>query len=410
MNEPTTSTHPRTLPFDRPGLWQPPPQYAELRADAPVAPVITPDGQRAWLVTSYDAVATVLSDPRFGMAPPGSGPTGEHTLFQDGEAHARLRRLVSRSFAPKNIAALRPGIEKLATRLVDGLTAAGPPADLVAELAAPLPLRVISDLLGVEPDDRERFAALADAAGSADFSAADQDEGLEAAARAWHELTGYAASLVAARRRRPGDDLLSGLISVRDTDDGRLSDAELIAMVATLVAAGYVSTRNAIAVGVIQLIGEDHLGVLCRDPSRTEAVVEEVLRRQAGLTAEPFPRWAQQDVALAGTSVRAGDLLLVRLEAAHRDPGPFPQPDRFVPDRFMPDRFRSGQQPVAPHLAFGRGPHHCLGAALARVELAAVFGALARRLPRLRLQVPVEDVVWAGGQTDTGPTAVPVTW
>ncbi|MGW1376141.1 cytochrome P450 [Streptomyces sp. NPDC002446] len=410
MNEPVTPAAVRTLPFERPGPLKPPPEYAELRVSAPVAPVITPDGQRAWLVTSYEAATTVLSDPRFGMVPPRAESPGEHTLFQDGEAHARLRRLVAKSFTPRNVAALRPAIEELATGLIEGLAAAGPPADLVAELAAPLPLRVIGDLLGVAIEDRERFAALADTASTADFLASDQGESVAAAVRAWKELTEYTAGLVATKRRLPADDLLSSLIAVRDADDGRLSDDELVAMTTTLVAAGYVSTRNAIAVGVIQLIGEEHLGAIADDPERREAAVEEALRRQAGMTAEPFPRWAQQDVGLAGASITAGDLVLVRLEAAHRDARHFPQPDRFLPDRFLPGRFLPGRQPTSPHLAFGRGAHHCLGAALARIELGAAFGALARRLPGLRLQVPVDDLVWATGQTDAGPTAVPVTW
>ncbi|MCR8572591.1 cytochrome P450 [Streptomyces sp. Isolate_219] len=400
MNEAAEPSAVRTLPFERPGPLEPPPEYAELRVSAPVAPVITPDGQRAWLVTSYGAAATVLSDLRFGMAPPHAESAGEHTLFQDGEAHARLRRLVAKSFTPRSVAALRPGIEGLATGLVADLAVAGPPADLVAGLAAPLSLRVISDLLGVATEDRERFAALSDAVGAADFLASDQEESVAAAVRAWKELTEYAAGLVAARRRLPGDDLLSSLIAVRDADDGRLSDDELVAMATTLVAAGYVSTRNAIAVGVIQLIREQHLDVIADDLAHREAAVEEVLRRQAGVTAEPFPRWAQQDVELEGASIAAGDLVLVRLEAAHRDPGHFPLPDRFLP----------GRQPASPHLAFGRGAHHCLGAALARIELGAAFGALARRLPGLRLQVPVDDLVWTGGQTDAGPTAVPVIW
>lgn len=197
---------------------------------------------------------------------------------------------------------------------------------------------------------------------------------------------------MAAKRDRPGEDLLSALIAVRDADDGRLSDAELAAMVTTLVAAGYVSAANAITVGTIQLVREGRLADV------DEAVVEEVLRRQAGLTGEPMGRWAAADVDLHGVRIEAGDLVLVRLDGANRDPRRFPDPDLFFPGR--PD----------PHIAFGRGPHHCLGAALARTELGAALHTLAERVPDLRLAVPVEDVVWVHGFADAGPAALPVTW
>jgi cytochrome P450 len=397
---PVMSTTARTLPFDRPGHLEPPPLYAELRDSAPVAPVITPDGQRAWLVTSYDAVVTVLSDPRFGMAPPGTESSGNDTLFQDGEAHARLRRLVSKAFTPRSIAALRPDVERMATEHAAALAAAGPPADLVSGFAAPLPILVISELLGVAIGERERFHELADAVSSVDFFSAGGEEDLAAAMRAWNDLTGHAAELVAAKRRDPGEDLLSALIAVRDADDGRLTDDELVGMVTTIVTAGYLSTRNAISVGVIHLVAEGRLAGLADASDRLGPVVEEVLRLEAGSVAEPFPRWAHADLELEGVPIVAGDLVLARLEAANRDPGHFTDPDRFLPDR----------NSSSPHLTFGRGPHHCLGAALARIELTAAFQALAQTLPGLQLQIPVNDLIWTRGQTDSGPTAVPITW
>ena len=397
---PTTT---RALPFDRPDAMNPPLAYAELRDRTPVAPVITPDGQLAWLVTSYDAVATVLSDPRFGMSPPGDALRGNDTLFQDGEAHARLRRLVTKAFTARSIAALRPRIEQLATGYVAAIVDAGPPADLVAGLAAPLPIMVISELLGVAIGEREHFRGLVDAVSAPNPFAFDHEgEAAAQAMQAWKALGGYAAGLVAAKRVKHkglGDDLLSALIAVRDTDDGRLSDNELVAMATTLVAAGYLTTCNAISVGTIQLITEGRLAALATDPDQVEAIVEEVLRRQSGLTGEALPRWAHDDLELAGVSIATGDLVLVRLEAANRDPAHFADPDRFVPGR------RS-----SPHLAFGRGPHYCLGAALARLEVGAALRALAQQLPNLQLQVPVGDIVWTHSHTDPGPSALHVTW
>ncbi|MEV4754855.1 cytochrome P450 [Micromonospora sp. NPDC049559] len=395
------------LPFDRPNPLEPPPAYAELRDRAPVARVVTPEGQPAWLVTSYDAAATVLADPRFAVTPPGGGYPGNDSLFQDGPAHARLRRLVGRAFTPRHLAGLRPRVEEAAAGHVAAMVAAGPPADLVAALAAPLSIAVVGELLGVRIDEHARLRRLADAAltGKApdpDGVRAVQPDGRPGVVlveQAWAELAAYAAELVAAKRDRLADDLLSALITVRDAEDGRLGDGELVTMVTTLVASGYLSSCNAICTGVAQLAVAGRLSDLTGDDERVESAVEEVLRHQSGLTGEALPRWARQDLDLAGVRVAAGEMLLVRLAAANRDPARFPYPDRFDPDR-KPN----------PHLAFGRGPHHCLAAPLARIEVAAALRALALGLPGLRLAGPVEEIPWVDGAVDSGPTALHVTW
>jgi cytochrome P450 len=306
--------------------------------------------------------------------------------------------LVGKAFTPRSVAALAPRVQRLAAEHVAAMADNGPPADLVADLAAPMAITVISELLGVAIEERDRFRALADAVSAADpFSFAGDEDALMAGAQAWERLSGYAAGLVAAKREELCDDLLSALIAVHDAQDGRLGDNELTAMASTLVAAGYSTACNAISVGTIELITEGRLAALATDPEQADAIVDEVLRRQAGLIGEPFPRWAHENVELAGASITAGDLVLVRLQAANRDPEQFADPDRFLPGR-------SG-----PHLAFGRGPHHCLGAALARLEVGAALGALARQLPGLQLQGSVDDIVWARG-IDAGPTALHVTW
>jgi cytochrome P450 len=381
---------PRVLPLHQPNPLEPPPEHAELRATTPVAAVLTPDGAPAWLATSYDAVATVLADPRFSVEPPGGYP-GNDTLFQDGPAHARLRGFVSATFGPRRVAALVPRVEDLATELVTAMAAAGPPADVVDNLAAPLSATVIAELVGVRIADHALFRRYADAALMGDGT----DGGM---ARGWQQLSEYAAELVVAKRDEPGDDLLSALIEARDAD-GRLTDAELVGMVVSLVGGGYVSTRNAIAVGVVRLVAASRLADLAVDQERARTAVEEVLRTQSGITGSALPRWAREDLDLAGVQVAAGDMVLVALDSANRDPGRFAEPEVFVPDR-RPN----------PHLAFGRGPHHCLGAALARIELGAALTALARRLPGLRLAVPAAEVPWCHGHIDSGPTALPVTW
>ncbi|MFI6481220.1 cytochrome P450 [Nonomuraea sp. NPDC050663] len=383
------------LPLTRPDPMAPPAAYADLRAVTPIAPVRTPEGAAAWLVTSYDAATTVLADRRFGIAPPDAGPPGHDTLFQDGEPHLRLRRLVSAAFTPRSIAALRPRIEELAEAQVGALVASGGPADLVSGFAAPLSTSVIGELLGVELGRHDHFQELVRMTGSIDYA-----DGGVAARRAWQDLAEYAVELVAAKRVNPGDDLLTALIAVRDTgDDGRLSDAELVAMVSTIVAGGYLTACNAIAVATIRLVGEGRLHAMATDSGEAAAVLEETLRLQSGLTGEPFPRYAQVDVELGGVAIAKGDMVLVRLEAAQRDPGHVEAPDEFRPG-----------QAASPTLAFGHGPHYCLGAALARVELAAALGALARGVPGLRLACEPAEVEWTTDSMDVGPVTLPVTW
>lgn len=399
----------RTLPFDHPDPLQPPPAYAELRESEPVAAVTTADGRPAWLITSYAAVSAVLGDHRFGVAPPDVVAQGA-TLLQDGEPHRRLRTLVGRAFTPRRMELMRPVIERTADRQADAFAADGPPADLVSGFAAPLSIAVISELLGVAIEDRERFRELADAASTADFLADDPagsaDSSATGAAAAWEAFGGFVAAVVHAKRDALAEDLLSDLIRTRDADDGQLDDYELTTLVLTILASGYLTATNAIAVGTTLLLTDGRLADCRTAPeARLERIVEEVVRLQIGLIGEVFPRWARADLELAGVPVATGDLVLVRLGAANRDPQQFPDPDGFRADGV------DGNNRAEHHLAFGRGPHHCLGAALARVEIAAAFRALATRLPTtLRLDGTVHDIEWIKSHADTGPVAVPLTW
>ncbi len=392
----------RTLPFDQPEPLQPPPVYAELRAHEPVARVRTSGGRAAWLVTSYREVATVLGDPRFVIVAPGT-TTESAALLQDGEPHQRLRRLVGTAFTPRRVEALRPRVQRLADEQIDVLTASGKPADLVSGFAAPLSITVIAELLGVEIEDRGRFRDLADAAAKADFLA---DDGTgEDAAQAWMAVAGYVGGLIARKREQLGDDLLSALIDARDTDDGRLGDDELTMLALTILASGYLTATNAISVGTTLLATEGRLAsVATCGTTGLDAVVEEVVRLQIGVIGEAFPRWAREDLGLGGTPIRAGDMVLARLGAANRDPAHFHRPDTFDPGRF------TTPHGTPPHVAFGRGPHHCLGAALARLEVGIALRALAHRLPGLQPHGFVHDIEWVRSHADTGPSAVHITW
>jgi cytochrome P450 len=327
-------------------------------------------------VTTFADAVTVLTDPRYSLTPPGGDHPDNDTLFRDGPVHTRLRGLVARAFTPRRIAQLRPFVDAHADALVTAVLDAGPQADLVADLAEPLSGAVIAELLGVPDAERADLRRWAGAA----LLPGDQ----EAVAKAYAELYAHAAALVT---RAPGGSLVADLAAVRDADDDRLDESELVAMIVTIVGAGYVSASSAIAVGAMQLIGGGLLG-----GEVTGDVVEEVLRRQAGRTGGPLPRWTTEDTELAP----AGAMVRVRLTDAHRDPARYPDPDAFVPGR-------------PAHIAFGRGPHHCLGAALARLELTAAFTALGR-IPGLHLAVPEDEVEWFHGFVDSGPVAVPVDW
>ena len=379
-------TEPIVLPPERPDAFHPPPLYASLD------PIVR--AETGWLVTDRELVMSVLADQRFGIAPPGTPGLG--SLFTDGEPHARLRRLLARTFTARSINALRPRISLLANEFVADLVKAGPGADVMATLTRPLPLTVIGDLLGVAETDRQRFRTWADA--SLGVLATDLAAPGVGAQEAWGELSAFIGELIATKRAEPGDDLLSRLITVRDTDDGRLGDHELVTVMITLLTAGYLTIANALAIGLVHLLPTGQLAALTDETAAARAT-EEVLRLQTGRAGEVMPRWAHEDVELGGQRIGKGEMVLPKLEAVNHDPRTFADPERFDATR-EPNR----------HLSFGHGAHHCLGAALARIEIAEALRALAARLPDLRLGCEPDEVVWVGSPLDDGPTALPVFW
>jgi cytochrome P450 len=354
-------------------------------------------GGPAWLVTDRELVRSVLADPRFGIAPPGTPGLG--SLFTDGEPHARLRRLLARTFTARSINALRPRISLLANDFVADLSKAGPGADVLAALTRPLPLAVIGDLLGIADADRHRFRTWADASlGVVTPDLINLGERAPGAEQAWGELSAFIGELIATKRAAPGDDLLSRLIAVRDADDGKLSDEELVTTMIALLTAGWLTIANALAIGLVYLLPTGQLRTLTDETAATRAT-EEVLRLQTGRAGEVMPRWAHEDVQLGGRRIGKGEMVLPKLEAANRHPATFADPERFDATR-EPNR----------HLSFGHGAHHCLGAPLARIEIAEVLRALATQLPDLRLGCEPQEVAWVGSPLDDGPIALPVFW
>lgn len=359
------------------------PYYAALHEHGPAVDL----GGGYAVVVGYDALGRALRDPvlkeegmdwvRLRWPEVADHPSvrlfAESMLFTGDPGHARVRRLVSKAFTARRVAGLAPAVERLTDDLLDRLAelgADGSPVDFITEFAYTLPVTVICELLGVPDRDRLWFRPLvADLA--AQLEPVYSTEQLAAADAAALSLISYFTDLVAARRAEPCDDLVSALVQVRDEDDGRLSDRELLCNLVLLLAAGFETTTNLLGNGLALLLDHpDHLVALRADPSAAPAYVEEFLRFDSPvqLTA----RWAPEGAVVEGVQVPPGGEVLLLVGAANRDPLRFARPDVFDPGR-------SSNQP----LSFGGGPHFCLGAALARLEGRTSFGRLLERFPAL---------------------------
>jgi cytochrome P450 len=364
-----------------------------------VRPVRTPVGDQAWLVTAYALVRRLLDDDRLGRShrnPETAPRTGESALFggplgdfdtEDAD-HARMRALLQPHFSPRHLRSLEPRVAALTTKLLDDLAAQGPPADLHARLALPLPILVICELLGVPYSDRDQFRAWAEDAGNV-RDHARSERGLAA-------LFEYGRGLVERKRAQPGDDVISRLCAT----DG-VSDEEAATMSMFLLFAGHETTVVQIGLGTMLLLTKrDQWQALVDDPALIPHAVEELLRKTAGGSAVGgVPRYARTDFDIDGVAIRAGDLVLLDIGAANHDPAVFPDPQRVDVTR-----------KDAAHLTFGHGARYCIGAPLARIELKAVFAQLIPRFPSMRLTVdpatlPTRPDVLAGGLAE-----LPVSW
>lgn len=378
------------------------PTYAKLRAEQPLVRVRMPYGGEAWLALRHEDVRIVLADPRFSRAAavgqdvPRVGSRFENDptiLGMDPPEHSRLRRLVAKAFTTRQVEMLRPRVQEIIDDLIDSMIEHGSPADLGESLAWPLPITVISELLGVPYDDRDQFRAWTDQVLSI---GGDDPEGTE---DAWASLTGYLAGLVAQRRERHYDDLLGELVRARDEGD-RLTEQELVVFGASLLVAGHETTADMIGNFVYTLLRDHRLWeALVAEPGMIGSAVEELLRFIPLAATSSFARIATEDLELGGELVRAGDAVLVNVASANRDENVFANPEEL-------DFTRQDN----PHLAFGHGVHHCLGAPLARQELRLAMETLVRRLPELRLAVPADRVQWRQNRIVRGTVALPVAW
>jgi cytochrome P450 len=386
--------------------------YSRIRDQAPLVRGVMPGIDPAWVVTRYDDVKMVLSDPRFvndkanipGMRVANMREQvlrahdipAEYMKYRltrmdafDGAEHARLRKLVSQAFTVRRIAGHRPRVEEIAEELLDRLpgTAVDGAVDLIPHFANLLPSAVLCELVGIPAEDRPRWASWYTAIWSATG---------EGKFEAWRDLIPYAQRLVDRRRAelrtRPpvqgdaSDDLIAAMINAQDEDGGRLSDIELIAMMVMLGLTGPQTNATFIGNGILALLTHpDQLALLRDNPELMPRAVHELLRFCGPTQVVPRMRYAAEDLEIGGMPVRKGEAVWIVLAGANYDPGKFDAPERLDITR-QPDGRREA------HVAFGGGAHHCLAAAQARQDAEVAFTALLRRFPNLELAVNPNDL------------------
>ncbi|MBC2902363.1 cytochrome P450 [Streptomyces cupreus] len=379
--------------FPEPG----PPRLGTLATGTPV-----------WIVTRHAEVRQVLMDPRFdrgSLHTPDAPPLlvvpnllddPDSLLNQDGPAHQRLRGTVQRAFTPRAVAGWRPWVAAVVEELLDAFAERPRPADIVDGFALALPVSVICRLMGLEHVDRDRIRSWADHALSGGAHSAEQ------VIAAMREFGAFAAELVDERRRRPGDDLVSALVSAGDGLG--IDERQLVSLVCGLVVAGHETTMTALGNTLVYLLTErrDAWPRLGQDQEAASTAVEQLLRVVPLSEARLLPgliRRAVEDVEIGGVKIHAGSVVAVQTNSASRDPEVFPPgpPDLFTPL-------------TSPGVVFGAGPHHCLGAWLARLELGIALHRLAARFPHLRAEFKAETIDWREGQLTRGPRRLPVSW
>lgn len=328
-------------------------------------------------------------------APRPVGPPG--FLFLDPPDHTRLRRLVSKAFLPKVVKALEPEISGLVDGLLRDAEGAADPFDAISGLAYPLPVAVICRLLGVPLEDEPQFSAasalLAQALDPFISVTGSAGDGFAERMQAAQWLRDYLRELIAKRRRAPGDDLMSGLIQVEESGD-QLTEEEIVATCNLLLIAGHETTVNLIANATLAMLRDPkQWAMLATDPARATAVIEETLRYDPPV--QLIGRIAGEDMTIGSVTIPKGDNMLVLLAAAHRDPEAFEEPDRFDPDRA-----------TIRHLGFGKGPHFCIGAPLARLEASVALTALTARFPHAAL---AGEPTYKQNVTLRGMSVLPIT-
>ena len=388
----------------RPIAQDPYQRYEQLRSNDPVH---WNEGAQVWILTRYQDVMDALRDPRLSsksisavMQEAGGGKDVKELertfldmmLFADPPDHTRLRSLANKAFTPRVLERMRSQIQDAADRLLDDVQERGS-MEVVSELAYPLPAMVITEILGVAAGDRERFKKLSNDIATFAGYIREARENVGAVIQSMADLKEFLQETVAQRRAEPKDDLLSALVTAEDQGDSFSGD-ELYSMCAMLIFAGHETTTNLIGNGILALLqNPDQLELLRQQPTLIESAVEEIIRYTGPVQA--VGRFALESFQIGEKQITKGDRLSLNIAAANRDPAQFTDPDRFDIER------NEGR-----HLGFGFSIHFCLGAALARMEGQAVIGAVARRMPELRLEQP--ELEWRSHPVLRGLVALPV--
>jgi nocardicin N-oxygenase len=391
------------FPFEGDVLVEPSPLYAALRADRPVCPVTSADGKPAWLITRYDDAKQALTDARLTrgdtmdeqtvQAMGVAGPAGRTALiYADPPLLTDSRKLISRYFNGRRVESLRPRAQQIVDALIDGMVELGGPLDLLDNFARPLPMQIICELLGIPVSDSDRIRA------SVDVLMATGGREPTEVREAFGFVYGYLSRFIGQLRAAPGEDLLSDLIGA-DGGEDPLTDSELVGLAMLLFVTGHETTMTQIVNSCLVLLQSDEQRAkLLAEPELIDSCVEELLRfvplGHAGL---PFA--ASEDLEFGGAQIAKGELVFVSKLSANRDSAEFTDADQL-------DITRTQNR----HIAFSHGPHYCLGAALARMELQVAIGTLFRRLPELRLAVEPAELDWRTDSIQRGPHALPVTW
>ncbi|MFI6172754.1 cytochrome P450 [Nocardia sp. NPDC051052] len=387
-------------PFDADYLLDPYAVHRELRDSAPVHRIELPGGAQAWLVTRAADVRQAHSDSRLSIAKSSSrdgykgfalSPVLDANLLNiDPPDHTRLRRLVSHAFTRQRMQSLQGKIQAETDVLLDRIVDRAQP-ELIADFAAPLPLTVISDLLGIVSEDRAQFRTWTNT-----LLAPDPNEPRQAK-QAVVNMERFMVDLVATKRATPADDFLSDLITVRDAGDG-LTEDELVALAFLIFWAGYQNAVEFIGKAVLALLDNpDQLAALrITAPLVSDAALEELLR-YSHANQFAIRRFPTEDITIGGVRIPAGDTVLLGTASANRDPALTPDPDTL-------DLTRAEN----PHLSFGNGIHYCLGAPLARLEGRIAIGSLLHRFPRIELAIPREEIRWRSSFREHGLAALPL--
>ncbi|MFD9698082.1 cytochrome P450 [Lentzea sp. NPDC059081] len=408
------------FPLSRQGCpYSPPAEYRKRRELAPISRVLLPDGSPGWVLTRYEDLRTLLTDPGFSadrghpgfpflmwdgkrvvasqaifpfpFPIPGFDGGASPDVLVDGESPGlgENRGPVLAGFAKRRLEGLRPEVQQIVDAHIDDLLAGPRPVDLVGGFARPVYLQVMGAVLGVPPADRVLFGKLA-------LNLVDRDGAGEEAVE---EISAYLGGLAARKASVPSDDLLSRLV-VAHRERGVSDDRELVKLALLLLVSGYETTTSMIALSVVALLeNPDVLEDVVRNPGKTESAVDELLRIFT-VAEVATSRIANRDVEIGGVVIKAGEAVFGLAHVANHDPEVFDRPDEI-------DLERSGLR----HLAFGLGEHRCVGQNLARMELQIVVDSLFRRIGGLRLATSVKDLLFKEGDPLVfGLDVLPVTW